>query len=57
MDMGLKTVMKAAPIGETEDNRLILEFQIRVLTVLVNRGVLSHGQLEKGLVLLKEKTR
>ena len=55
--MGLKTVMKAAPIGETEDNRLILEFQIRVLTVLVNRGILSHGQLEKGLVLLKERTR
>jgi hypothetical protein len=54
--MKLKTVKKAVLTGEIEDRGLILEFQIRVLTVLKNRGILSPEQLEKGLTLLKEKT-
>lgn len=53
--MKQRTVKKAVLTGRTEDRGLILEFQIRVLTVLKNRGILSPEQLEKGLMLLKER--
>jgi hypothetical protein len=53
----LKDVRTARFIGDKENRGLIISFQAAVLRVFQNRGMLTTKQYERGVSILKDKSK